>query len=187
MSGLTLTAREIERSIHMVRGHRVMLDAELARLYGVETKALNRAVKRNTTRFPADFMFQLTDVEAISLRCQIGTSKGKGGRRYLPYAFTEHGVVMLANLLNSPRAVAVSIEVVRVFVRLRHAASVNAELAHRLAAIEASLSEHRIATGSKLEEHERHIRMVLEAIQQLMEIPDSPEPASIGFKTKADP
>jgi hypothetical protein len=90
----------IERAIILMRGEKVMLDSDLAEIYGVETKILNRAVKRNASRFPSDFMFQLTAEEAANLRCQIGTSSSYGGRRYLPYAFTEHGALMLANVLN---------------------------------------------------------------------------------------
>src|SRR5882724_7662683 len=127
MTRRALTVQGIEQAIHFVRGQRVMLDADLARLYGVQTKNLNKAVKRNLDRFPEDFMFRLAPDDVAALRFQSGTSKGRGGRRYLPYAFTEHGVVMLANVLNSKRAVAVSIEVVRVFVRLRHATMANAE------------------------------------------------------------
>src|SRR5688572_13592479 len=107
----------IENKIYLIRGQKVMLDSDLAVIYGVETKILNRAVKRNLNRFPTDFMFQLTDVETESLRFQIGTStKGRGGRRYLPYVFTEHGAVMLASVLNSQTAIEASIKVVRAFV-----------------------------------------------------------------------
>jgi hypothetical protein len=185
MTGRALTVQGIERAIHLVRGHRIMLDADLARLYGVETGALNRAVKRNRSRFPSDFMFQITAKEVVDLKCQFGISSGHGGRRRSnPYAFTEHGVVMLSSVLNSPRAVAVNIEVVRVFVRLRHSIAANAELALRLAAVEASLNEHRSETGGHLAEHERRIRMILEAIQQLMDDSEaSTEPPSpIGFQ-----
>jgi len=172
----------IERAIHVVRGHRIMVDADLAKLYGVETGALNRAVKRNHSRFPTDFMFQVTAEEAADLKCQTGTSSGHGGRRRSrPYAFTEHGVVMLSSVLNSPRAIAVNIEVVRVFVRLRHAVAVNAELAHRLAAVEAHLSEHRIATGGKLAEYDRRIEAIIEAVQQLIGDGEQPDPPSVGF------
>ena len=94
----------IERAIILIRGEKVMLDSDLAEIYGVETGALNRAVKRNLNRFPTDFMFQLSAKEAADLRCQIGISSSYGGRRYLPYAFTEHGALMLANVLNSERA-----------------------------------------------------------------------------------
>jgi phage regulator Rha-like protein len=185
MNKRVVAVPEIERVILHIRGQRVMLDTDLARLYGVQTKNLNKAVKRNRKRFPTDFMFRLKTAETAALRFQSGTSKGRGGRRYLPYAFTEHGVVMLANILHSSRAVAVSIEVVRVFVRLRHALAVNAELAHRLAAVEASLDEHRTATGAKLIEHERRIHVVLEAIQSLMEEAPTESAAPIGFETGA--
>ena len=110
-----LPTERIQRSIYFIRGERVMIDSELAFLYGVETGALNRAVKRNLDRFPADFMFQLTNAEAEGLRCQIGSSSfGYGGRRYLPYAFTEHGVAMLSSILRSPRAVQANIALSRV-------------------------------------------------------------------------
>jgi ORF6N domain len=110
----------IERAILLIRGEKVMLDTDLAELYGVDTGSLNRAVKRNVGRFPPDFMFQLTPEEAESLRCQIGISnEGRGGRRFLPHAFTEHGMLMLANVLNSERAAQTSVQVVRVFARLR--------------------------------------------------------------------
>ena len=110
----------VERLIHLARGEKVLLDADLATLYGVETKVLNRAVKRNRSRFPQDFMFQLTAEEAANLRCQIGTSSsGYGGRRYLPYVFTEQGVAMLSNVLRSERAVQVNVAIMRTFVNLR--------------------------------------------------------------------
>lgn len=185
MTSRAVSAKNIENSIRVIRGHRVLIDADLAKLYGVMTKNLNKAVKRNQERFPDDFMFRLTAEEANGLRFQTGTSKKKrGGRRTLPYAFTEHGVVMLANVLSSPRAVAVSIEVVRVFVRLRQSVAASAELAHRLAAVEATLSEHRIATGGKLNEHERQIEAIIQAVQQLIGTSDEVEPPPIGFEIK---
>jgi hypothetical protein len=162
-----------------VRGHKVMLDADLARLYGVQTGALNRAVKRNHTRFPEDFMFQLTVAEVANLKCQTGTSSGHGGRRRSrPYAFTEHGVVMLSSVLNSPRAVAVNIEVVRVFVRLRQVLAANADLAHRLDELERKV-------GARFGEHEKQLRVVFEAVRQLMTEEDEPghKAGRIGFKT----
>jgi hypothetical protein len=108
---------QVERLIHLARGEKVLLDADLAKLYGVETKALNRAVKRNRSRFPQDFMFQPTAEEAAHLRCQIGTSSsGYGGRRYRPYAFTEQGVAMLSSVLRSERAVQVNVAIMRAFV-----------------------------------------------------------------------
>lgn len=119
MSGITL--RKIEKMIFVIRGQKVMIDSDLAELYEVETKAFNRAVKRNLSRFPKDFMFQLTKEEFESLRCQIGTSKssGRGGRRYLPLVFTEHGIAMLSSVLNSERAIKVNISIIRVFIKLR--------------------------------------------------------------------
>ena len=100
----------VEQNIYLIRGHKVMLDEDLARLYQIQTKALVRSVQRNKERFPPDFMFQLSDQEVVSLRCQIGTSKkGRGGRRYFPYAFTEQGLAMLSGVLQSPRAVAVNV------------------------------------------------------------------------------
>jgi hypothetical protein len=113
-------AERIERAILVLRGHKVMLDADLAALYGVETKVLSQAVRRNQARFPADFMFQLTAEEYEILRSQSVTSSSWGGRRYLPCAFTEQGVAMLSSVLRSPRAVEVNVEIMRAFVRLRH-------------------------------------------------------------------
>lgn len=130
-------AEDIEQKIYLIRGQRVMIDSDLAEFYQVETKMLNRAVKRNLTRFPNDFMFQLTEDEMKSLRFQIGTSnEGRGGRRYLPYVFTEHGAVMLASVLNSPKAIEASIQVVRAFVRLRAILTEHKELAQKIEIIE---------------------------------------------------
>jgi len=115
----TFPTERIERSILLIRGHKVLLDVDLAALYGVPTKRLNEQVRRNRARFPEDFMFQLTAEEATSLRSQFATSnKGRGGRRYAPYAFTEQGVAMLSTVLNSERAILVNIEIMRAFVRL---------------------------------------------------------------------
>src|SRR5437867_4317305 len=116
----TVPVEIIEQKIYLIRGQKVMFDADLAALYAVETKVFNQAVRRNLDRFPDDFMFQLTKEEADSLRSQIVTSKtSRGGRRYLPYAFTEHGVSMLSAVLNSDRAVQMSILIIRAFVKLR--------------------------------------------------------------------
>ncbi len=133
----------IEEKIHLIRGQKVMLDCDLAEVYQVETKMLNRAVKRNLTRFPIDFMFQLTDEETKSLRFQIDTSNaGRGGRRYLPYAFTEHGAVMLASVLNSPTAIEASIKVVRAFVKMRSILALHQDLADRIEELEKSSDNH---------------------------------------------
>jgi hypothetical protein len=138
----------IERRIYLIRGQKVMRDADLAELYQVETKALNRAVKRNSNRFPDDFMFQLTDGEAESLRYQIGTSNdGRGGRRYLPYVFTEHGVAMLSTVLSSDRAVQMSILIVRAFVKLRELMATHKDLARKIETLEAGQRDHSLAIG----------------------------------------
>jgi hypothetical protein len=137
---------QVEKRIHTLRGEKVILDSDLALLYGVQTKILNRAVKRNAARFPADFMFRLTAEETAGLRRQIGTSKpGRGGARYLPHAFTEHGALMAANVLNSPRAEDMSVYVIRAFIRMRHELSTNEIVTRRLAEIERALLLHDTA------------------------------------------
>ena len=118
-NSLTIPLDHIESLIYFLRGEKIMLDSDLAKLYEVETKILNRAVHRNIQRFPNDFMFQLTPIETTALRFQFGTSKSRGGRRYRPYAFTEQGVAMLSSVLRSDRAVQVNIQIVRTFIRLR--------------------------------------------------------------------
>lgn len=147
-----------------------MLDSDLAALYGVTTKRLNEQVKRNIDRFPEDFMFQLTPKEFKVLRSQFATPKtGRGGRRTPPYAFTEHGAVMLASILNSAIAIKASIQVVRVFVRLREIMATHKELAHKLAELERKIGKHDVS-----------IRSILEAIKQLMS-PPSQRRHPIGF------
>ena len=127
----------IQNKIFDVRGYRVMLDFDLAELYNVKTKVLKQAVKRNIQRFPSDFMFQLTDQEVTALRCQFGTSnEGRGGRRYRPYVFTEHGILMLSSVLGSDRAVKVNIEIMRAFNRLRQFMLSHKELAAKLESLE---------------------------------------------------
>lgn len=167
MSGL-IPVERIEKKILLVRGEKVMLDSDLAELYEVETSNLNKAVKRNLERFPEDFMFQLTKDEADSLRFQIGMSKkeGRGGRRYLPYAFTEQGVAMLSSVLNSKRAIQVNIEIMRAFIRLKQLLSSNVELARRLAALE--------------RKYDTQFKIVFDAIRQLMAPPETKR-RQIGF------
>ena len=161
---------QIEKAIYLIRGEKVMLDRDLAMLYGVETKVLNRAVKRNFQRFPMDFMFKLTADEADLLRCQFGTSKkGRGGRRYLPYVFTEQGVAMLSTVLNSERAVLVNIEIMRAFVKLRQMLTSNAELARRLDELEGK--------------YDRQFKIVFDAIRHLMATPIRNR-KEIGFRSK---
>ncbi len=161
----------IGSKIFMVRGFRVMLDSDLAELYGIETFNLNKAVKRNLKRFPEDFMFQLTEAEFRSLRFQLGMSKGgRGGRRYIPYVFTEQGVAMLSSVLNSERAVEVNIIIMRVFVKIRQIISTNKELAHKLSEL-----EHKVG------KHDEDIGIIFEAIRQLMDPPPAPPKPRIGF------
>jgi len=134
---------DITRSITVLRGHRVILDAELAAIYGVTTGRLNEAVKRNAERFPEDFMFRLSAAEHAALISQIATSKsGRGGRRKLPWAFTEHGAIQAANVLNSPPAIAMGVYVVRAFVQLRELLNSNKELAKRLDQLEARIEKN---------------------------------------------
>jgi phage regulator Rha-like protein len=142
-AGSIIPAERIQQCIYLVRRQKVMLDSDLAKLYGVETKALVRAVKRNIDRFPGDFMFQLTAKEYRAfLRCQIGASKrGRGGRRYLPYAFTEQGVAMLSSVLTSKRAVEVNIAIVRTFVKLREILAANALLREKIESLERKYDE----------------------------------------------
>ncbi|MEP7037868.1 MAG: ORF6N domain-containing protein [Acidobacteriota bacterium] len=138
-----IVIEKIEEKIFLIRGQKIMFDSDLAEIYDVETKMLNRAVKRNLSRFPEDFMFQLTDEETKSLRFQIGTSNtGRGGRRYLPYAFTEHGAVMLASVLNSPTAIEASIKVVRAFVKMRSILTLHQDLADRIKELEKVSRNH---------------------------------------------
>jgi hypothetical protein len=133
----------IERRIHVIRGHKVMLDRDLAALYGVETKNLKRAVKRNLLRFPDDFMIQLSNQELMNLRCQIGTSSGEhGGHRHRPLAFTEQGIAMLSSVLNSERAIAVNIEIMRTFVYMREMLSSNDALKKQLEDLERKVGTH---------------------------------------------
>jgi hypothetical protein len=168
--------QDITRAILVLRGQRVLLDAELAALYGVTTKRLNEQVKRNPDRFPADFMFQLTTGELVALRSQIATLTGGGRgqhRKYLPYAFTEHGAIQAANVLNSARAVEMSLYVVRAFVQLRELLSSNKELAKRLDQLEARI-EKKLAT------HDEAIAAMLSAIRELMN-PPAPKRRGIGF------
>jgi ORF6N domain len=169
----------LERLIYEVRGQKVMIDADLSGIYCVTTKRLNEAVKRNAERFPEDFAFQLTQQEFMDLRSQIATSKGRGGRRYRPYAFTEHGAIMAANVLNSPQAVQMSVFVVRAFLKMRVALSNNRELARKLAALERELKE-------RLDVHEAAIVTILQRVMDIIDPPALPEPPrkDIGFHIK---
>jgi hypothetical protein len=156
-------------SILVIRGHKVMLDADLAALYGVETKALNQAVRRNIERFPDDFMFQLTSDEMENLRSQTVTSSSWGGRRTRPYAFTEQGVAMLSSVLKSPRAIQVNIEIMRAFVRLRQMVTSNADLARKLNALE--------------RKYDGQFKIVFAAIRELTEPTPKKKGRPIGFRS----
>lgn len=142
---LLTTTRPVETMIRLIRGQKVILDFDLAQLYGVEVRALNQAVRRNRERFPADFVFRLTTSEAEILRSQIVISSAHGGRRNAPQAFTEYGALMAASVLNSPRAVAMSVFVVRAFVRLREIISRNTEIGVKVAELERRLKTHDAA------------------------------------------
>ncbi len=166
---LPVPIQHIERCIHVIRGQKVMMDTDLAELYEVPTKVLNQAVRRNIDRFPADFMIQLTAEEEAALRSQIVTSnKGRGGRRYLPFVFTEQGVAMLSTVLNSERAIQVNIAIMRAFVQLRAMIATNEELAHKLEHLE--------------KKTDARFKVVFDAIRKLMQPPAKPR-AKIGFKT----
>jgi phage regulator Rha-like protein len=163
----------IEKRIFLIRGQKVMLDTDLAELYGVSTKRLNEQVRRNLNRFPLDFMFQLNEEETETLRSQFATSKtGRGGRRYFPFVFTEQGVTMLSTVLNSDRAIEVNIAIMRVFVRLRELIADRKELAAKLKKLE-----------DRIEDHDEKITVVFEAIRQLMTPPVKPK-RNIGFDLK---
>lgn len=172
-----VAAPAIEKRIFAVRERQVMLDEDLADLYGVETRALVQQVKRNAKRFPADFMFQLTKAEAEALRSQFVTSnEGRGGRRYPPYVFTEQGVAMLSGVLRSDRAIAVNIEIMRAFVELRRAAGSFKELQRRLDRIELDI-------GARLSEHDEQLRQIFEALRQLI-APPARSKRPIGFRVR---
>jgi phage regulator Rha-like protein len=164
----------IQQRIHVIRGNKVMLDQDLAELYGVQTKRLLEQVRRNSARFPADFMFRLDSDEVEALRSQNATSTaGRGGRRYAPYAFTEQGVAMLSSVLRSPRAIAVNIEIMRAFVALRHLTHERAALARRLDELEARFDR-------RLAEHDEQLAQVFAALRQLLEPPPRKK-RPIGF------
>ncbi len=160
----------VQRKIYIIRGKKVMLDADLAALYGVKTKALNLAVRRNTARFPDDFMFQLTAKEVGSLRFQIETSKkGRGGRRSLPYAFTQEGVATLSGVLNSPRAIEANILIMRTFAKVRELIATNELIRQKIEELE-----------KKYKKHDKQFQIVFEAIREFLRTPEKPK-RQIGF------
>ncbi len=167
-------AEIIENKIFLLRGRKAMLDKDLARLYGVTTGNLNKAVKRNIERFPEDFMFKLTKDEEKILRFQIGSLKRGQHPKYLSYAFTEQGVAMLSSVLRSKKAIQVNIAIMRVFVRLKEIISTHKELAYKLTELE-----------RKIEKHDEEICSIFEAIRQLMAPPEKKR-RRIGFKPHKD-
>jgi hypothetical protein len=167
---LPISPQLIERRIFVIRERKVMLDSDLAELYEVPTKRLNEAVSRNRSRFPDDFMLELTDEETEALRSQISTSKGRGGRRYNPYVFTEQGVAMLSSVLRSDRAVQVNIAIMRAFVRLRELSATHADLARKLEELE--------------RKYDQRFTVVFDAIKELINpATDAPQKRQIGFHT----
>src|SRR6266567_6042656 len=167
-----IPVERIARLIYVFRKQKVMLDFDLASLYDVTTGNLNKAVKRNAQRLPSDFMFQLAAEEAESLIFQFGISKGRGGRRHRPYAFTEQGVAVLSSVLNSPRAVKVNIAIMRAFVKLRKTLETNRELARKFSELE-----------QRVGKHDEEITAIIEAIRQLMAPPEKPK-REIGFHVR---
>jgi hypothetical protein len=167
-----IPAEGVERTILILRGRRVILDSDLAALYGVSAKRLNEQVRRNADRFPQDFAFQLTPEEFQILRSQNATSRW-GGRRFLPYAFTEHGAYMAGSVLNSPRAIAVSIQVVRTFIKLREFLSSHRQLAAKLEELE-----------KKIASHDKHIVTLFDAVRSLMGTPRNDYVTVSGFQGK---
>jgi phage regulator Rha-like protein len=167
----------IARSILVLRGHKVLLDAELAQLYGVTTARLNQQVRRNRKRFPDDFLFEVTAEELANLKLHFATSSW-GGRRKLPFAFTEHGAIMVATILNSPRAVEMSVYVVRAFVKLRELLASNKDLAQKLARLERSLISLDLKT-------QHQFREVYETIRALLAVP-TPKKRPVGFTANLD-
>ncbi|MEK6582131.1 MAG: ORF6N domain-containing protein [Nitrospirota bacterium] len=161
----------IERKIYLIRGHKVLLDSDLAEMYGVEVKHLKRQVRRNITRFPEDFMFQLRKEEYDSLRSHFGTLKRGEHSKYFPYVFTEQGVAMLSSALNSERAIQVNIAIMRAFVKLREMLLTHKDLARKLAAME--------------KKYDSQFKVVFDAIRQLM-TPPVPKSTKIGFKRETD-
>ncbi len=167
-----IPVKRIAQTISLLRGQKVILDFELAGLYEVTTSNLNKAVQRNRDRFPADFMFQVTPEEAKRLIFQFGISKGRGGRRHLPHAFTEQGVAMLSSVLKSERAVKVNIAIMRAFVKLRETLETNRALARKFAEL-----------GQRVGKHDDEISAIIEAIRQLTAPPQKPK-REIGFHVR---
>lgn len=182
-----LKSDSISRRIVLVRGQKVVIDSELADLYGVETRRLNEQVRRNADRFPPDFMFQVTAAEYADLMSQIATSNvGRGGRRKLPLAFTEHGALMAATVLNTSRAVEVSLYVVRAFVQLREVLATHRDLAVKLADLERKTELLALKHDSFAQNTRAQLQQVFDAIRSLMTPDETPKKRSIGFIAPKD-
>ncbi len=175
-----VSEEKIVNKIYLIRDKKVMLDFDLAEMYAVETKQLKRQVKRNSERFPDDFMFELSAKEFENLRSQIGTSSW-GGARYKPMAFTEQGVAMLSSVLNSPTAIEVSIQIIRVFTKMRELLLTNKDILLRLEQMEKKM----LKQGTRMKKYEGEIQMIFEALKQLLNPPSVPRPR-IGFKRSND-
>ncbi len=176
---MLVTNEKIVSKIYSIRGLKVMVDNDLAELYGVETKRLNEQVKRNSSRFPQDFMFQLTNAELENLKSQNATSSW-GGRRTLPFVFTEQGVAMLSSILNSEIAIDVNIQIIRIFSRIREIVSTNSEVLLKLEQMENKLLKNQ----DKINQHDEEITLIFKYLKQLLN-PANPERESIGFKSKS--
>jgi hypothetical protein len=172
--GIMKTTQPIEGMILTARGRKVILDADLATIYGVPTRRLNEQVKRNADRFPTDFAFQLTAEEWVNLKSQFATSS-HGGRRKLPWAFTEHGAIMAATVLNSPQAVSMSVYVVRAFIQMREQLAANSAILKRLAEIDKTLLHHDHA-----------LKVIWQKLQPLLQPLPAPEKKKIGFKRERE-
>lgn len=182
-----LNTDSISRRIVLIRGQKVVIDSELADLYGVETRRLNEQVRRNADRFPPDFMFQLTAAEYADLMSQIATSNvGRGGRRKLPLAFTEHGALMAATVLNTSRAVEVSLYVVRAFVQLREVLATHRDLAAKLVDLERKTELLALKHDSLAQNTRAQLQQVFDAIRSLMTPAETPKRRSIGFIAPKD-
>jgi phage regulator Rha-like protein len=162
----------IQNLIYEIRGHKVMLDSDLAELYGIESRVLNQTVKRNINRFPNDFMFQLTDSEWNRLRSQFVISNAKGGRRYLPYAFTEQGVSMLSSVLNSDKAIEINIAIMRIFVKIRQIASQETYKINEIKELRQILLLHIDNTDKRFGEQNKKINQIIEVLNNLLEHPN---------------
>jgi hypothetical protein len=174
---ITITEEKIINKIYLVRGKKIMLDFDLAEMYSVETKQLKRQVKRNSKRFPGDFMFVLSVKEYQSLRSQIGTLKRGEHSKYLPLAFTEQGVAMLSSILNSQTAIRVNIQIIRVFTKMRELLLTNKNILLRLEQVE----KRMLKQGNKMKKYEADIQMIFQVLKQLLTPPIKPRP-KIGFR-----